>query len=393
MNLKGFTKLMINMHGTNLALMARSAPGVGKTSSIRSAVAMLAGQLGLTFYDTRDTVPPADAGRLVVFHHRIASTYDAPDVRGFNFPSKAPSDPNLLLSTYTWPDIFPVPEVLERAAHVFVFVDELGQAGHDVAKPMANILLEQSIGTYSLKNYVPNDCRCSIIAASNRTGDRSGVVKELAFLTNRMGIYDIEFSMEGLQSWLNANNYHPMASSFIGKHSNLVADSVPDKPGPFFTPRSFANGVLALSQLHLADGGKGHALPMTPFATEVLSGWIGEGAASQFMAHVKLAEFLPEPADILADPANCKLAPSNRLDAAYVIATYVARWMANATKKDGKKAEPVIGRYLEYIGRMPEDLQIMAVKTATSAEPTIATAQSFVDWALAHRRVIIAANA
>ena len=80
----------------------------------------------------------------------------------------------------------------------------------------------------------------------------------------------------------------------------MLSDKVPEKPGPFATPRS----ICRLSPYI-------DTMSMEMF-TEFAAGMIGEGSAAQYIAHLRVVDELPSYAEIVAHPKTMQGARAAR---------------------------------------------------------------------------------
>lgn len=354
---------------TGQSMELRSGPGLGKSSVVEQALAELSIEAGRPF------------GMVVA----MMAGYDAPEVKGFMVPQR--DEANKLVARFTMPDWFPQ----EHNTYVFkdgvnlgfakaagepvpqlgvVFFDEFMQADHAVQKPAADVLLNGRCGTFTLeKGWVT-------WAASNRTKDKSGTVKDLAFIQNRRLLVSLDPDFGAWRYWAENNDVHPIAIQFAEKNAEAVfADSVPDKDGPFCTPRSLVKAVEMLATLRPA-GMPEHQLPTDAMAVEAIAGWIGEGAAMNFVQYAKLADELPDVADIISDPDGTKI-PS-RPDAAMLLCQMIAHAMKAET------AAPL----LKYTQRLPKEPQHIVINGALRRDGTLVNTVEFSKWAAKNQDMI-----
>ena len=300
-----------------LSTMFVSGPGLGKSSIVDQA----AEELSVEFGEPVMCKP---------FH---LTTVEPPDVRGFGLPDKD-VDGNRIM-TFTTP-----PWAVRKSEPKFgiLFLDELGQASHDVQKPAAELLLHRRVGSYQLPpGWI-------VVAASNRESDRSGVQRELAFITNRRMVINIEPNLDAWVNWAEKAGVHPLAIAFARTKPGVVfADKVPEKPGPFCTPRS----LVMISQL-IGEHDMGTF-------TECACGLIGEGAAGEFVAFLRVAEQLPKFEDIVKDPKGVPV--PTRPDASYAAMQMIAH------RVDEKTAVAAF----QYLSRMPKEFQVAGCVTTSSS--------------------------
>ena len=357
MNLTEFHNSAPALYRSGTALELISGPGVGKSSVMHQVAAFLSKYLGVPF------------GIVSL----IMSGRDPMDVRGFLMPLKSEGT---VEAKYSRPSIFPSPwniDVYVDGArdtdwqggipeHGILFLDEFGQADHEVQKPMGELLLEGHMGEHKLgKGWV-------VWAASNRTGDRSGVVKELAFLTNRRKVLNIEAQYDPWEAWAMRNHVHALTIGFAKRHPQEVfKEEVPSKPGPFCTPRSLVLCSQDLEAMRTEEHGD-MRLPDDHIALEVATGWLGEGTAPQYMQFVRLANDLPELDDIVRKP-DTTMVPE-RLDARFVI----AMMLGHHASKDN------MGAVLTYIERIDKELQMLFVSSVGKRNPKALATREFSAW-------------
>lgn len=346
-----------------------SAPGVGKTSMVYAAAAKLSVTLGVPF-------------AVVTI---ILSQFESTDIRGFLFPLKG--DQGDLLARFTKPSIFPekwnVKVWVDGALiphydgpvpdHGFLFFDEFAQADLDVQKPVSQLLLEGGVGEY----YLPKGW--SRWAASNRKEDRSGVVKRAMFLQNRVCTINIEPSLKAWEDWAMRAGIHPLVISYAMRHPSPLFDGVvPQSEGPFLTPRSLCLLETALLSLRDKEHGDTH-LPDDHIAVEVAEGLIGPGATPIFMTHIRLANDLPDIADVAKNPKTAKV--PDRIDAKYIMAVTLPHHL---TRKNG-------GAFVTYVGRLDKELQILFVTAAIRRGPEALNVPEMQQWVTQNKDLALVA--
>jgi len=340
------------------AYQLMSSPGVGKSDSIFQYVEMLCLALNQPI-------------GLIVF---MLATITSPDVRGFMIPVKAPDGGNPI-TVFSVPPWMPRPEsmwVCEPTGDPdnpvrwheagtwagpmptvgVLFLDEWGQADDDVKKPSAELLLNGRVGNWVL----PKTYR--VIAASNRTSDRSGVLRELMFIINRRGALQIEGRLQPWLIWVETQREHLrphyLTVSFAQAHPGVVfRDTVPEGYDQFCTPRSLClmdKDLRAIRTQKQVDAGELLDLD-DPVAHELAAAWIGPGAAGQYLAHLKYADQMPDVEDIIKNPATAKL-PAGQ-DGQMVCAF---KLVEHITPEN-------VSPFLRYIGRMHQDMGVFAVNT------------------------------
>ncbi len=328
--------------GIYLASLFVSGPGMGKSSMVEQAAEVYSKKIG----------------KPVMCKPFHLTTVEPPDVRGFGLPDKD-ADGNRIM-TFTTP-----PWAVRKGEpeNGILFLDELGQASHDVQKPAAELLLHRRVGSYQLPpGWI-------VVAASNRESDRSGVQRELAFITNRRVVYNIEPNLDAWAHWAETEGVHPLAIAFAKVKPGLVfTDRVPDKPVPFCTPRA----LVMLSQFI-------GALDMSMF-TEMATGRIGEGTAAEFVAFLRVAESLPSFEEIVKNPSTAEV--PKRPDASYAAMQMVAHRVDDKTAKAA----------FTYLKRMGKEFQVAGLRGAFNRSPGLVRTPEFASWLRENKDLVMAAN-
>jgi hypothetical protein len=241
-----------------------------------------------------------------------------------------------------------------------LFLDEYGQGEQDTKRASAELLLNRQLGPWKLPD------GWSVVAASNRSSDRSGVTKSFDFVINRRIEIHISDDLESWEQWAVKNEIGPEFITFAVQNPHIVfTDGVPKEQGPWCTPRSL---VMTANLLGKMRDAKGH-LPVDPTSVELAGGLIGAGAAAQLFATIRLGLEMPPIEDIIADPEGVKVPekPDARMLVAYNLAARI----------DKSNAKPVI----TYVERMPKEFAVTFAKSAIGRDRSLVSAPAFVDWA------------
>jgi len=345
--------------GIHIAVELVSGPGMGKSSINEQAAC----EMSLEF------------GEPVAYIPFFLSTVEPPDVRGFGIPEKLASGERRMVYTKApWmpggDNGFIAEQGQLRRAKAgelpkfgIVNLDEFRQAGLDTQKPAAELFLNRRVGESHLPNgYI-------VTACSNRETDRSGVQRELAFITNRRMVIKIEPNLDAWVNWAEKNGVHPLAIAFAQvKPGTVFADTVPEKPGPFCTPRS----LCMLSQL-IGE------LDMATF-TEAACGLIGDGAAGEFVAFLRVTEQLPKFEEIVANPTGTEV--PKRPDASYAAMQMIAHRVDDKTAKAA----------FTYLKRMGREFQVAGLRGTFNRCPNLVRTPDFAAWLRDNKELVMAAN-
>jgi len=328
--------------GERFAIEMVSGPGLGKSAAVYQAGEKLSKKLGKPV-----TIKPF-----------FLTTVEPPDVRGFGLPGRdTDGTPIMTFTKAPW-----MPR-LGDSEYGIVFLDELGQANHDVVKPAAELLHSGRVGDSQLPiSYM-------VIGASNREKDRSGVGRGLAFIDNRKMRLNIEPSLDSWVDWAERQGLNPFTIAFAKVKPGIVfQDTVPEKPGPFCTPRTFTKVSHLIGKL-----------PMALF-TEAAAGYIGEGAAAEFVAFLRVAEELPKWEDIIAAPE--KVSVPSKPDATYAVMQMVAH------RVDSMSAKPAF----TYLRRLGKEFQVAGLKAVLRRCPQMIQTPDFASWLRENKDLVMAAN-
>lgn len=321
-----------------------SGPGLGKSSMLKQLAKRMSKKMQRPFF----------------FKPFFLTTLERCDVIGYGLPGKD-REGNLIMqfSRAPW-----MPSI-DEGDHGFLLLDEYGQADNDVKKPSAELLLNGAVGESKLPITV------MVVMASNRQQDRSGVGKSMAFLDNRKMTIEIQPDLDAWVEWAETEGIEPWTIAFAKvKPGTVFRDSVPDKPGPFCTPRT-------LVQMSYLVG----KLPMDLFL-EAAGGYIGQGAAAEFVSFLRVAEQLPKYEEIVANPEKCRLPEVSRPDAQYATMQMIAH------RVDGKTAAPAF----KYLTRMPQEFQVAGLKATLRRCPEIVQTTDFANWLKANKDLVMSAN-
>ena len=322
----------------------RSGPGMGKTSVMRTIVPMLSSKLGRNLGFVKIEAPlltPADAVGYLVPKHL---------------------DDGRTVSVYTEPFWWVTEEgkpVTEYDGGI-VFIDEMDKADVDVKKVLGEMALSGRCGPHRLpQGWV-------VWGAGNRAGDRSGSTKELDHLINRRLEVDVTPDVQSWEQWAHKNGVHHSIIAFAVSNPQIVfPDGVPEKQGPFTTPRSLVN----LGRVLLTLGGNNGTLPTDTAAVETAGGMIGQAAAAQLFATIRLESELPKIETILGNPSAAKLpgAPDAQMLVCYKLASLA----------DEKTLEP----FITYIERLPADFSVTFAKSLCTRNPMFVAKPPMLAWA------------
>jgi len=275
-------------------------------------------------------------------HKETVTTLDAPDARGFLFPAK--DKDGRPIAMFTRSGILPSREYLAAHPRGVMVLDERSHGQLLVQNSLAPGVLEKEFGNEKLPD------GWWVISTSNRMEDRAGVVRPPMQLINREVTIPLQFDITSSAVWWEEKGLHPMGIAFAKSKPGVFAEVVPKDPKPYCTPRSYTEAWKFLARVAGTDaaGNPNMHVPSNTIVQEIVAGMVGDGAAAETFAFVKVADQLPTIEQVLADPTGCK-APE-RLDAGFA-----------AVQMCIHHAKPrTVDKLWAFIERLPKELQTSA---------------------------------
>jgi hypothetical protein len=329
----------------HISVEMKSSPGLGKSEVIEQLVSELS---------ERD-------GEEWGFQVLMLATQSPMDLLGYMMPETREYDgKSVRVSDWTMP-----PWMLTKSGKPvtsykrgILFLDEYGQGEPDVKRASAELLLNRRLGPWSLPE------GWSVVAASNRDKDRSGVTKSFDFVINRRAEIEIVPDLDAWTEWANTSKVMPLTIAFANNNPHIVFNGeVPEKQGPWCTPRSLVMADRLLQRMS-QDGD----LADNPVANSLVSGIVGGAAAAQYFAFVRLEQEMPKFETICAKPTEVKV--PDRPDAQMLVCYNLAH------RVDEKSVDPVV----TYMDRFPKEFGVTFVKAATQRNYKLLTTPAFRKW-------------
>lgn len=265
---------------------------------------------------------------------------DPTDVRGVLIPVNGKS-------YFTKSPLLPIVE--EDGEKGILVIDELSSALPSVQVSMHPLFLERRLGTHKLPaGWMP-------MATGNYASNGAGAYNLLTALSDRVCIINVVPDVDvWKQDFAIPNGVHTMVLGYINfKPANLstFAQRNKNQQGKQFgTPRTHweVSKVLHYHDKH----------PLSDNALYIaIAGWVGEGLASEYMAFRESYMKLPDPKDIYAGKDIIPTEPSVLWSLCSAIVLYLNGLNGSSLKK-------AIGRFLEYIQKLPDEFGILSLKDA-----------------------------
>lgn len=298
------------------SVMLWGPPGVGKSQAVRQIANEIKANTG-------KTVNVTDV-RLLIFNPI--------DLRGI--PT---ANADKTLAVWLRPQIFQM-DSSDDVVNI-LFLDEISAAPQSVQAAAYQITLDRVVGEHKLPE------NCIVIAAGNRTTDKSVAFKMPKALANRLMHIEVEGSFESWKQWAIRSGINEKVLGFLSFRQNYLMqfDSSSDDLA-FATPRSWE--IVS----NILNGISNDIDNMYP----LIAGIVGTGVAVEFCSWSKLCEKLPSVEDIF----NGKM-PSlpSQTDALYALISSMTVY-AREHKNDMVR----IANSIRYAQRMPPDFSVMLIK-------------------------------
>lgn len=235
-----------------------------------------------------------------------------------------------------------------------LFLDEINQAPPSVQAASYQLLLTGQIGDYKLP------AGWSMVAAGNRESDRANAQHMPSALALRLVHLDYEINVDDWCDWaLSQGDRVPVELlSFIRFRPNLLhAFDSKQRVSP--NPRSWVFCG------ELTNSGLGREIEF-----DLFKGTVGEGAATEYLAHCQIFRELPSVDQILLNPDTTPISNSPAVRFA------ISAALANGVTKD------VFGRFMQYMNRMEPEWVISFVRDAQRRNRDITTSKEFTKFAI-----------
>jgi len=304
-----------DLAGALPAIMLRGAPGVGKSTIVKS----VAQELGIGFIDVR----LAQMER--VDFAGLPSVKDG--MTEWNVPSFWPRD---------------------MKSKGIILLDEITSAPSDCQVAAYSVVLDRRIPN---SNYVlPNGWL--IVAAGNRTCDRAVVKTMSSALANRFVHFEVEANSEDWVKWAVCNEINPAVIGFINYRPNLLFKMEGQNLEQGWpSPRSWERVSNCIKMFNGS----------TELLRKVVYGLIGNGVGLEFMEFFKMSSEFDSILEVMTNPkADFEL--PDKADRRYAVASAVVYHLWNGT--DDKDTETRINGFYKVLVKMPNDFGAMMIRAA-----------------------------
>lgn len=192
------------------------------------------------------------------------------------------ADSNRKFTNWLMPSIFDMND--SRDVINILFLDELSAAPQSVQAAAYQICLDRKIGEHKLPD------NCIVIAAGNRTTDKSVSYKMPMALCNRLMHFEICVDFSSWKAWAYANGIDERIIGYL----SFANDKLCIEPGTsdiaYPTPRSWSFASNILKAMNCSTPKEAHSL---------ISGCVGNDTAIEFENWCKVFRTLPSIDDIM----------------------------------------------------------------------------------------------
>lgn len=298
------------------SVMLWGAPGVGKSQAIR--------QLAKEIEENTGKKAVVTDVRLLLFNPI--------DLRGI--PT---SNADKTLAVWLKPQIFQMDDSDDIVN--ILFLDEISAAPQSVQAAAYQITLDRVIGEHKLPE------NCIVIAAGNRTTDKSVAYKMPKALANRLLHIEVEGSFKSWKEWAIRNGINDKVLGFLSFRQNyLMGFDFSSDDLAFATPRSWE---MVSNLLNYVSDDTEKMYPL-------ISGLVGSGVAVEFRSWAKVYKQLPDIEEIF----DSKTPPlPHSTDAMYALTAAMTAY-AREHKTDLSR----IANSIAYADRMPPDFSTVLMK-------------------------------
>ena len=227
-----------------------------------------------------------------------------------------------------------------------LFLDEISAAPQSVQAAAYQITLDRMVGEHKLPE------NCIVIAAGNRTTDKSVAFKMPKALANRLLHIEVEGSFKSWKEWAIRTGVNDKVVGFLSfRQQHLMTFDSGNDDLAFATPRAW-EAVSNILKYVNSDVDKVYSL---------IAGVIGTGLAIEFRAWAKVYKDLPEVADIF-EGKQPKIPTGT--DAMYALCAAMTAYARE--HKDDMRG---IANSVQYANRMPPDFSTVLFKDYMYIEP------------------------
>ena len=268
------------------------------------------------------------------------------DIRGIPFFNK-----DLGVMDWAPPIELPTEELASQYPCIVLFLDEMNSATPAVQAAGYQLVLNGRVGKYVLPKNV------HIVAAGNRDSDKGVTYRMPMPLANRFIHLEMRPDFASWQNWAIENQVHEDVVGYLSfAKQDLYDFDAKSSSRAFATPRTWT----FVSQLLQED----EIDPETLY--NLVAGTVGEGLATKFVAHRKIASKMPNPSDILSGKVtDLNVKEISAMYSLTISMCYELKSALETDKVDSKKFHEMCDNFFGYImANFETELVVMGAKVA-----------------------------
>src|SRR4029077_6728869 len=205
-----------------------------------------------------------------------------------------------------------------------------------------------------------------ILACTNRRQDRAGGVGFIEPLKQRFVSFALETDHVEWTAWALGQGLSPYIAAYLRwRPAHLLIE----QPSPDLSGSANPRNWVWCSKV-LAAGLPADALH------EVLIGVLGQAVGSEFANFLNLADTLPDLSQISTSPHTVPVPVDPTL--LYAVVGSLLGWAAKLSANN----------LFQYLGRLPEEFQVLFVTFASSKQAPICNTSEFADWTIRNQQAL-----
>lgn len=269
------------------------------------------------------------------------------DIRGIPYFNKE-------LNKMDWAEPVDLPdaELASQYPIVVLFLDEMNSAPPAVQAAGYQLILNRRVGKYKLPDNVV------IVAAGNRDSDKGVTYRMPMPLANRFIHLEMRPDFTSWQNWAVGKSIHKDVVGYLSfAKQDLYDFDAKSSSRAFATPRSWTFVSDLLDDEENVD---------TDTLFNLVAGAVGDGLATKFMAHRKVAGRMPDPADILSGKVtDLQVKEISAMYSLTVSMCYELKDALDTKTADRKKFHEMADNFFNYMMKNFEtELVVMGAKIA-----------------------------
>lgn len=327
--------LMINLN-RNIPTLITGPIGVGKTDVVRQCAAKLRAQ-----------------GKKVLVIDRRASQMEPTDIA---VPMPDVATRTVIMCLQEW-----LPDAATAAQYdlIIILLDELSDAQPATLAALNQLILERTVGSYTLSANV------RLVGTGNRQADRGNAQRFNRATSNRFSVFEAGIDIASLVAWLNDQGMTELSAYVQGTAREFVANGKPESDAIHQYPVAGSDAVAFLTPRSLARCNEYLQAGLNDVDLRMMvASSIGDDAAAMLMQFLATYRLLPDLLTILNDPMNAPIHRESSTNYALVVAL------------TSKLTLATIGNISTYIKRLSPAYQAAFWSNAIAKDVDPATGKS-----------------